>query len=49
MQTVSDTIPDKEVNYWVNVLDKALIGTDIFKKFVEAALKQDYGIDLGMV
>lgn len=47
--TVADTIPDTEVNYWVNVLDKALIGTDIFKRFVTAALIQEYGIDLGTI
>ncbi len=49
LQTVADTIPDVEVNNWVNVLCHALIGTDIFKRFVAQALKQDYGIDLGLV
>lgn len=49
IQIVADTIPDTNVNDWVNVLDKALIGTNIFKRFVAQALKQDYGIDLGLV
>ena len=47
LQTVADTIPDVEVNNWVNVLGHALIGTDIFRRFVAQALKQDYGINLG--
>lgn len=46
IQTVADTIPDTNVNNWINVLDKALIGTDVFKSFVRTALKQDYGIDI---
>ena len=47
IQTVASTIPDTKVNYWVSVLNKALICTDIFRKFVMTALKQDYGINLG--
>ena len=49
LQTVADTIPDVEVNNWVNVLGHALIGTDIFKRFVVQALKQEHGIDLGKI
>ena len=49
IQIVADTIPDTNVNDWANVLDKALIESDIFKHFVAQALKQDYGIDLGLV
>ena len=47
--TIADTIPDTNVNNWANVLDKALIGTDVFKRFVAQALKQDFGIDVGRV
>ena len=49
LQVVADTIPDSGVNNWVEVLDKALIGTDVFKRFVVQALKQEYGIDIGRV
>lgn len=49
LQTVADTIPDVEVNNWANVLGHALIGTDIFRRFVAQALKQEHGIDLGTV
>lgn len=44
MQTVADTIPDTDVNNWANVLDKALIGTEVFKLFVQTALRQNFGI-----
>ena len=49
IQTVSDTIPDTDVNHWKNVMQKALIGTEVFKRFVATALRQDYGIDVGMI
>lgn len=49
LQVVADTIYDKDVNNWKVVLEKALIGTEIFKKFVKTALKQEYGFDLGGV
>ena len=44
LQAVGSTIYDKDVNNWELVLKKALIVTDIFKAFVAAALKQEYGI-----
>ena len=46
LQIVEDTIPDTNINYWENVLYKALIDTDVFKRFVIAALKQEYGFSL---
>lgn len=44
LQMVADMIPDTNINNWEYVLDKTLIGTDVFKRFVIAALKQEYGI-----
>ncbi len=35
-----------DINNWENVLKRTLIYTDIFKRFVVAALMQDYGITL---
>lgn len=49
LQTVSDTIADSDVNSWKTVLDKALIETVVFKRFVATALKLEYGIDLGVL
>lgn len=44
LQIAGSTLYDKDVNNWELVLKKALIVTDIFKAFVAAALKQEYGI-----
>lgn len=44
IQVVADTIPDIDVNNWAIVLDKALILTDVFKRFVQSALLQQYGL-----
>ena len=46
LQTVTDTIPDTDINNWENVLKRTLIGTEIFKRFVATALMQEYGITL---
>lgn len=44
LQTISDTLPDEDVNDWAIVLDKALIVNDIFKRFVITALRKEHGI-----
>ena len=49
LQTVADTIPDTGVNDWSNVLRKSLIGTEVFKRFVIKALKQEHGMIIGEV
>lgn len=46
IQVVADTIPDCDVNNWGNVLNKALIKSDSFKRLLVSALKNDYGINL---
>lgn len=44
IQTVAETIPDTDINNWEYVLKSTLICTDIFKRFVAAALMLDYGM-----
>lgn len=45
LELIADTIPDKDVNNWKNVLKKALIVSPIFKKSVQNELARDYVIE----